>query len=150
MMQQLIERWRERVGARLVLAEAIVYLLAVRCALRVFSFQQLVRFFERSPRRPELTGDARIRARKEVRSAILKLFRYYPRATTCFHRSIAAQAMLRRRGIGATLYYGAATLPERGLTTHAWVLDDDEGVVGHVTAKRGHYHVLARYPELRP
>jgi len=85
-----------------------------RFALIVFSFQQLTWFFERPTRQPELTGEARICQRKEVRNAIYRLHRRFPGSTTCFHRAIAAQAMLRRRGIGTTLYYGAQPCPGEG------------------------------------
>lgn len=67
--------------------------------------------------------------------------------TTCLHEAMAAQAMLRRRRVGATLYYGAVTLPECGLQAHAWVQDGREGVVGHMAAYRYGYKVLACYPE---
>jgi hypothetical protein len=55
--------------------------------------------------------------------------------------------MLRRRGIDATLYYGAATLPQRGLMAHVWVKDGVEAVVGCQAANK--YHILARYPEVQ-
>ena len=142
MASRTAERWRWR----LVLAEAAVYLIAARLALALFSFQQLTWFFARRARQPELSGAARRRMIKEVRRAIFQIRRSGPLQTTCFHRAIAAQAMLRRRGVSATLYYGAATLPGSGLVAHAWVQDGAEGVVGHLTAQRDHYHVLARYP----
>ena len=143
-MQRRALNWLKR---QLLTAEVVGYLLLARFALTVFSFQQLTWFFERPTRQPELTGEARIGQRKEVRNAIYKIHRRFPGSTTCFHRAIAAQAMLRRRGIGTTLYYGAATLPGRGLATHAWVQDGADGVVGYLTAQREGYHILARYPE---
>src|SRR5919199_6567150 len=148
-MRQRVERWRKRIAPRLILVEAIVYVLAARLALNLFSFQRLTWFFERPVKQPELDQAERERALKEVRRTIFRVRQYSPIRTTCFHRAIAAQAMLRRRHVGTTLYYGAATLPERGLTTHVWVQDGDEGVVGHIGAQRHRYHVLARYPETR-
>lgn len=56
---------------------------------------------------------------------------------------MAAQAMLRRRGIGTTLYYGAMTSPEGQLQAHAWLQSEDGGVVGHEAAPA--YNVLATY-----
>lgn len=146
-MRRLVERWGDRIARRLLMAEVITYLLCARIALVVFPFQQLTWFFERPSRRPELTGPERTRTRKEVRNAIFKVQQGMPRLTTCFHRAIAAQALLRRRGVGTTLYYGATTLPERGLATHAWVQDGTEGVVGHLAAKSNSYFALARYPD---
>ena len=135
------------VKRRLLLAEVVAYLLGARFALAVFSFNQLTRFFERPARQPELTVESRINHRQVVRSAIYQIHRRFPGRSTCFHRAIAAQAMLRRRGISTSIYYGAATLPGQGLVTHAWVQDGAEGVVGYLAAQKGHYHILGRYPE---
>jgi hypothetical protein len=146
MMWPSRKSWRRRIAFRLDTFEAIAYVLAAQCALKVFPFQRLTWFFERRAKQPELTGEARRQSREEVRKAIVRVWFHSPIHTTCLHRAIAAQAMLRRRGVSTTLYYGAATLPERGLTAHAWVQDDKEGVMGHLTAQRDQYHVLARYP----
>lgn len=125
-----------------------MFLVAARVALRLLRFRQLVRFFELTPKQPEVTGTERTQLRNEVRWAISTLKRYLPFQTTCFHRAIAAQAMLRRRCIGTVMYYGAATLPEKGLSTHVWVRDGNEDIVGCLDAKG--YHILARYPESNP
>lgn len=146
-MQPRVEEWCRPAARRLVVAEAVAQLLWARLAVAFCSFQRLTRVFGRPARQPELMGDARVRTRQEVRSAILTVYQRFPGKTTCFHRAMAAQAMLRRRGIGVTLYYGAATLPESGLATHAWVQDGAEGVVGHRTAQRDGYQILARYPD---
>jgi hypothetical protein len=146
-IEQRFEQWRGQIERRLLTAEAIVYLVSARLALVIFSFRQLTWFFERPTRQPELTGDARIWTRQKVRSAILKVYQRFPDKTTCLHRAIAAQAMLRRRRVSTTLYYGAAKMPDRGLAAHAWVQDGAEGVVGHLVAQQDRYHILARYPE---
>ncbi len=145
-MWQLISCWRKRMASRIVLTEAAVYLLAARLALDIFSFQRLTRLWGRTSERPELVGVARVRARGEVRNAIMTIWRRAPKQTTCFHRAIAARAMLRRRGVSTTLCYGAANLTNRGLTTHVWLQDGDEGVIGYGIAQRDRYHILARYP----
>lgn len=128
-----------------LIIEAAVCLLLARLALRLLSFRRLTWFFSRPVRRPQVIGAERQRIRKEVANAVGHTTRRLPGETACFPRGIAAQAMLRRRGIATTLYYGAATLPDRGLTAHVWVMDGPEGVVGHAAAHR--YRVLACYPE---
>jgi len=70
---------------------------------------------------------------------------FLPGETTCFVRAIAAQSILRRLGMGTTLYYGAATLPDSGLTAHVWLQDGTAGIIGHDMPR--HYHILARYPD---
>jgi len=146
-MRQAAEGRRKIFASILLRAEAATYLLAARSALAVFSFHRLTRFFNRPLVRPELTGTARERARKEVQRAIFHARRNWSMETTCLHQAVAAQAMLWRRGVGSTLYYGAATLPGRGLCGHAWVQDGNAGVVGLLVAQRDGYQVLARFPE---
>ncbi len=143
-MPRLSEWWRRHGARRLLVLEAAVYMLAARVALKCFAFGRLTWFLTLRPGQPEIGGQERERTRKEVRRAIFEAARHLLGGTTCFQRAIAAQALLRRRGVGTTLYYGAATLPGHGLTTHVWVQDGDVGVVGHLVARR--YHVLARYP----
>lgn len=143
-----LTRFRRLGGrARARLIEAIVYLAAARLALRFFHFKRLTWLFGRAAKKPEVVGNARAQFRKEVRQAIGDAQRFLPGETACFPRAIAAQAMLRRRGVSTTLYYGAKTIPDRGLTAHAWVQDGAVGVVGYSDASD--YHALARYPETR-
>lgn len=134
-----------RIALRLLLVEAMLYLLAARAALSVVPFRRLVPFFESPAKKPEITGARRELARAVVGWAIEVAAGRLPGETVCFPRAIAAQAMLRRRGVSTMLYYGAATLPQRGLTAHAWVQDGAAGVVGHQSAPD--YHVLACYPQ---
>jgi len=141
------KKWPKRLAAAFLFGEAILYLLAARCALLIVPFHRLTRWMERRSRRPELSGPDRQRAVKEVRIAIFRVWHQSPLPTTCLHRAMAAQAMLRRRGVGTTLYYGASTQPTGRLQTHAWLQDGDEGIVGHIVACQESYHVLARYPD---
>jgi transglutaminase superfamily protein len=146
-MRRLSKFWQLPVARRSLLIEAVLWLLIARLALRVFPFRWLAKFFERPAKGPEIVGAARERLREEVRWAIHLATRQLPGKTVCFPRAITAQEMLRRRGVGTTLYYGAAKMPGQGVTTHVWVQDGTEGVIGHLMA-RG-YHTLARYPEAR-
>jgi Transglutaminase-like superfamily len=62
----------------------------------------------------------------------------------CFHRGLAAQWMLRRRGIVATLYSGVAPDREKGLVAHVWVRTAEFDVGGGESANR--FPVLATIP----
>jgi hypothetical protein len=94
--------------------------------------------------RDEITGTERVRFRKKAQSLINLAAWFLPGETVCLPRAIAAQAILRRLGMGATLYYGAATVAERGLAAHAWLQDGDEVIVGQTDGQE--YLTLARYP----
>lgn len=133
--------------ARRYLSEAICYLIAARIALRFLPFTRLTWFCERKGSKPEVSGAERTRRRKGVKWGIEEAARFLPGESACFPRAIAAQALLRRYGVSTTLYYGAATRSEQGLTAHVWLLDGSEGVVGHETAQD--YHILACYPAAR-
>ena len=128
---------------RFLVVEAIVALGIARMGIAVLPFRWLPRFFTREPNRPGRSGEARQAVVTAVRGAIQAAARRLPGQTMCFPRAVAAQSMLRRRGIVTTLYYGAATSEEEGLTTHVWLQDREAGIVGHELAP--HYNVLARY-----
>jgi hypothetical protein len=99
--------------------------------------------FARAPRRAEVEGRLRDAVRSDIRRAIVGASRRLP-GTVCFPQAIAAQAMLRRRGISTTLVCGAATHRIAGLQAHVWVLDRTEAVMG---CRNSHNFVeLARYP----
>lgn len=123
--------------------EAALLLIAAKLALRVVPFARLARWFEQPTPQPELEGRARDQAIVAVRRAIFRSARRLPGRYVCFPRGIAAQTMLRRRGVSTTLIYGAATLPDQGLTGHVWVMDGETGVIGH--RKAHEYRVLAHY-----
>jgi hypothetical protein len=127
-----------------MLLEAALGLTAARLALAVVPFRHLTWLFERRAAWAEVTGMERARLKSEVRWAVKTVSRWLPERFVCFPRAIAAQAMLRRRGVSTTLYYGASRQPEMGIITHVWIQDGDEGVIGSLAA-RGH-KVLARYP----
>jgi len=116
-----------------------------RLALLCLPFNRLVWFLNRPARQPELEGEERELLRKTVRWTILRAVQLLPGKTVCFPRGIAAQALLRRRRVSTTLYYGAATHPVKGLTSHVWVQDGSNGVIGHRVANG--YKIIAMYPE---
>lgn len=145
MMRKLLRRLRQlRSLDRWLLLETLVHLVAARLALRVLPFRWLAWWFQRPTRQPELTGEARQTAIQKVRRAIHDTNRWLGLKAVCFPRSIAAQTMLRRRGVSTTLYYGAATLPDQGtLMAHVWLQDGDQGIVAHENSSQ--FHILARY-----
>ena len=159
---------RYPVRTRLYLLEVMLYVFAARLALRMIPLRRLTWFFERPSRLPqdtfterqqigtaarppyaanqnEITEAERERLRKDTWWLTREAAWFLPGETVCFPQAIAAHLFLRRLGMGTTLYYGAATLPEHGLTTHVWLQDGNEVIVGH-TGKR-YYHILAHFPE---
>jgi hypothetical protein len=143
---RLIRRFlRQSAERRRLLLEAWLYLIGARLMLRFLPFLRLKNFFDRpGSRHIELVESERERVRQNVRWSIERAAGCLPGNTSCFPLGIAAQAMCRKRGVGATLYYGAAILPEKGLSAHVWVLDGTQGIVGHRIASE--YRIIARFP----
>lgn len=143
-MRRLLNRLGRGAARRALLLETALFLLLARLALRVVPFRRLTWFFERPARQPELEGSRREQIRAEVQRAIYLVAPRLPGQIVCFPKAIAAQAMLRRRGIAATLYYGAKAKCGTQLQAHVWVQDGDHPVVGQFTSQG--YAVLSRYP----
>jgi transglutaminase superfamily protein len=140
----LNELVRPQIHRKFLFAEATFYLMLARLALVCLPFKMLVWFMNRLSRQPELQGEERELLIRAVRWSILRASHRLPVKIVCFPRAIAAQAMLRRRRIGTTLYYGAATQPDKGLMSHVWVQDGQEGVIGFRAANG--YKIIAKYP----
>jgi hypothetical protein len=134
---------------RLLVLEAALCLVVARLILWLLPFKRLAWIFCLPPRRVSLSRESRGGLIAEVRQAIGSAARRLPGDSVCFPRAVAAQAMLRRRGLGTTLYYGAARSPQRRLQAHVWLQDGEQGIVGHEQA--GEYWVVGCYrpaPEL--
>ncbi len=145
MLRKVCQRLRQaRPEHRWLLLETTLHLVLARQALRYLPFRWLVWWFERPARRPELQGAARQAACQEVRLAIYYTNLALGLNAVCFPRSMAAQTMLRRRGVSTTLYYGAATLTDEGkLMAHVWLQDGDIDILAH--NENSPFHILARY-----
>jgi len=132
---------------RRLVIEAAFSLAAARLLLRLVPFRRLVWFFHLKPAGPEPPPAARARLLADVPRAIAAATRLLPGESVCFPVAIAALAMLRRRGVGTTLYCGAGRSTERKLHLHVWLRYGDHGVVGHENADE--FQIIARYPEPR-
>lgn len=79
-----------------------------------------------------------------VAGAVTRAARHLPTRAVCIEQGLAAQAMLRRRGFGSTLCYGAARDAERGLAAHVWVRSGTRDVVGCEDLAR--FALIASFP----
>lgn len=77
--------------------------------------------------------------------AVPRAARHLPWRPVCLPQALAAQLMLRRRGIPATLHLGVALDLEPGqkLSAHAWLTAGDMPVVGQ--RQRHRFTELARF-----
>lgn len=118
---------RRPIADWLLLTEAFAALLAARLRLRLLSFAAI----DRRLRRP-LTRAAAPRpdAIGRVAWAIGAWARHGPIRFRCFAQAIAAQEMLRRRGLPVAIHYGVSRAGDGAVATHAWAMSGARPIVG--------------------
>jgi hypothetical protein len=112
---------------RMYLREAAVMLAVAKLAIRLFSAAPLVAWASRPPRRIN-----RFNVREDsgwVSWAVETVGDKRWMRATCLARALAAQTMLRRRGIASRLCLGVAR-EGKELSAHAWIELGQEAVVG--------------------
>lgn len=72
---------------------------------------------------------------RKVGRVVARVAEFVPFEAVCLPQAMAAQWMLRRRGIGSRLFYGFRRRPGSDLELHAWLTTDGEGVVGYRDAQ---------------
>jgi len=155
MKQAVFLRWRRDCrkirqctwAERRLLAQACLFLLLARAAVRWLPFRRTLRLFGLRPLSPPerahcpalLAAAGRGRATAPaaatawaVRAAATRV----PGGGNCLAQALGGAAILRRRGIGATIQLGVAvTGPGReGMTAHAWLRCGATAVTGEAGA----------------
>ena len=131
---------------RRLIAETVTLLLGAKVALAWVPFRYLKPILCRTARVEQGDAVERARLRAEALAVVDGVADRLPLTMTCFHRGIAAQALLRRRGVSTTLYYGAKRL-DGGLKAHVWVQDGAVGVIGEMPVPE--YQIVACFPETK-
>ena len=147
-MDLLRKFWRLSWQDRLLLVETILSLASAGIVIAVLPFRYVGLLAARPIRRLTLLGQARVYEVGRVRWAIITIAARLPWRALCFQQSLAAQLMLRRRGISSVLYYGAAQDDRSGLCAHVWVRDGNVDVIGGEIACR--FAILATFPPQTP
>jgi hypothetical protein len=121
-------RWQARSPAeRRAVAEAFATLLAASLIVRFLPFRRIAAIARRPVTAPAPGDPAATVA--IVAWAVDAAARRARFRAVCIERGLTAQAMLRRRGIVATLHYGVARRAG-DLTAHVWVRWRGRDVVG--------------------
>jgi hypothetical protein len=124
-----IHRW-SRLGRskRVLLIEATGAVCVASLAVKLLPFKKAIRLGSRETVPACSTNPADVLP--DVRWAIDAATTNLPWNAVCIHRGLAAQWMLRRRGIDARLHYGLAKDDETALRAHVWVDALGETLVG--------------------
>ena len=128
----------------LLLAEATLALALASLIARLAPFPVVAAVASRRAGGRPPDPDRRQKLISRVRWAVMASSRRTPWRAVCLQQGLAAQWMLKRRGIPAALYYGAALEKEAGLQAHVWVKDGETDVIGTEAAPG--FAVLSRYP----
>jgi hypothetical protein len=131
-------------GDRLLLAESLFVLALASLLVAFLPFRRIARIAAWKTGITNLSTEERRSLAKRIRWAISAVAHRVPWKAVCFQQGLAAQFMLRRRGIPSVLYYGAAPDGEKGLSAHVWIRDGDVDVIGGEIADR--FAILAKFP----
>lgn len=120
-------------------AERRLFLEALRCLVWAKILVQTLSF----PRLARRLGRTQIETSREISAtdralavdvswAVQAVARHVPLGFVCLPQAIAAQSMLRRRGLPTTLYFGVALQREKSISigSHAWLRTGDKIVTG--------------------
>lgn len=125
---------------RLLLIEALATLTLASLLIALLSFRRIAALSaSRTHRTPATPAQAQAIAR-----AVVAWGRRVPWRAVCFQQGLAAQLMLRRRGLAAALHYGATHDDAGQLIAHVWVRSGAVDVIGCDGTER--YGVLAVFP----
>jgi hypothetical protein len=131
---------------RRLFVEALIELCRAKTLVHTVPFRRLAPTFGRP--QAETAGAIAPADRAiavQVSWAVQCAARHVPLGFVCLPQAIAGQRMLRRRGVGSTLYLGVASdraKPE-AITAHAWLRAGDKIVSGEREA--AHHRRLASF-----
>jgi Transglutaminase-like superfamily len=143
LIRRLLLRWKQLDNRRrLLLVEAIADLSVARLALVFVPFPRLARRLGTfvSPGDPRAGGakfgppDKQTLLAQDVGWAVTRAARYVPFRAVCLPQAMAARVMLKRRGVGSVMHFGAAMGLEKPIDAHAWLDAAGVEVTGYPVA----------------
>jgi hypothetical protein len=144
LIRRLLLRFRQVDNRRrMLLPEAVAYLLAARLALIFIPFPRLApRLGSFVPPTDARVSEVRAQApdetvqlAKAVGWAVTRAARYVPFKAVCLPQAMAARVMLKRRGVQSVMHFGAAKGTDKPLDAHAWLDAAGVEVTGYPVAE---------------
>jgi transglutaminase superfamily protein len=149
-MTRLVKFFRRGWSDRGLFCEALALLLWAKLLIHWVPFRRLApRLGRAQAETPPTVAPAERAVGVKVSWAVQAVARHLPLGFVCLPQAIAAQWMLRRRGLSSTLYLGVAADPERpaALIAHAWLRLGDKIVTGESEAAK--HRKLASFADVR-
>jgi hypothetical protein len=128
---------------RVLLIETLFFLAVAALITATLPFRYIGSFAARPVRGSKPPAQVQVTILDRIRWAVPRAARRVPWRAMCFEQGLAAQIMLRKRGIPSVLYFGA-TQEDGNLSAHVWVRVDDVDVVGGESASQ--HALLAQFP----
>jgi len=124
--QGILAKWSHRTcGDRAILLESFLMLGVARLAVLLLPFRWLAVFLGKQNRRTDEKGVnvSGLTLARNIGKAVCSAANFTPWESACLPQAVAAQWMLKRRGIAGTLYLGVAKLEstQDKLAAHAWL-----------------------------
>lgn len=132
--------------------EGLYFLFTARLALWFIPFKKIAGNLGCHMKETPYIDVAKERQKKlMVRKTIHRLRKKTPWESTCLVQSMAAKAMLNRRGIGCTLYFGMAkdNRQKSGWDAHAWLRSGRLMITGATGGKPPAFTVVSFFGDVR-
>ncbi len=142
-------RFLKRPGAdRRLLVEAFCLLALARFEILVAPFRRVTPFRGQiMAESPCLAPESEALAER-ISWAVQAAAHYTPWESKCLAQAMAAMMMLKRCGVGSTLYVGLAKDAKAGLSGHAWLRCGEKILTGGPVHEQ--FTVIAHFAESRP
>jgi hypothetical protein len=115
---------------------AVAVLIAVRIGLTLFGFKKLERLM------PRMGAKASALSPWQISWSVKRTARYVPWAS-CLTQAISLQYMLGSHGEPSIICVGVKPDSRRKFTAHAWLLWDDQIIIGG-DKNLGEFHIIVR------
>lgn len=144
LIRRLLKFARLTFVEKLLLLEAVLLMALARPAILLLPFRRIVPLLgcERLESPLEITPMQDFKA-KQIGRAVVTMSYHTFWQSTCLVQAIAAQLMLKRRGISGTVYLGAIKDKENKLLAHAWIRCGSEILTGASGSKQ--FTVIATF-----
>lgn len=146
MARRILRKARELDRAqRGLLLEAAAWLGLARLGLLLVPFRRLAPWLgAHMAQSAEHVTPREAALAQEIGWAVQAMARRTPWQSACLAQAMSAKAMLRRRGVGSTLYLGVARNERGRMTAHAWLRCGTAVVTG---GDHSDYTVLSSFAE---